>query len=640
MEPIGLALAVLPAFSVCLEYFQLYKTAKATSFDSQILLFKFDCEHENFIIWGEKHGVLKPSGDQDRNPELDSPDKAEKISKALELIQTLLSDAKALRDTYGVTTTTNSSDAPPQDEQDQSYPSNSGLKRLKRLSKRLGLGKQGPSVIEKTRWAIHDKNKFEQLIDHIRDLVERLYKILPVADEERNHVAIKDLRSLAGNLERLKVFEEASLNAYPVWSGAASVMLEAGSTETGPDNISQWMDKVEEDSDSEDKVRDGKPTDGEDDTLGLDVEKWYNYQCYFVFTSTCFTSALGLSCDMEMLEVRGDGPSHVFDNDGTKIWGLGSRFKKLIVPEMPLIDFKRISNAPYEARGHINTFLKSHYPLAKVKIFCPPCRCAVRTALLVCSQQSSKEVEYKVGIDDRMPTSCCLESEKLQRLRSLFKTIRELDEGTIGDEAVPIRKDLLKHLDRPSLEHRIYRLETELYDNEQYKLPRQQVAELLSETRNVDGSIPIYLGEASRCAWIVQKAPFPWSPRVSKESEIFKFERDYGKVNFTSTYLGTFTSSSQLTRAVVPTPWPHSRKRGPQSVVSSNGAINPQPTKQGNQFGSSPDADGPNHLNLTKGEQELEESSEGAGSVRMDNLDERNRVRNESERAAKRFRLS
>ncbi|RSM07387.1 hypothetical protein CEP52_005209 [Fusarium oligoseptatum] len=568
----------------------------------------------------KKHGVLKPSGDQDRNPELDSPDKAEKISKALQLIQTLLSDAKALRDTYGVTTTTNSSDNPPQDAQDESYPSNSGLKRLKRLSKRLGLRKQGPSVIEKTRWAIHDKNKFEQLIDHIRDLVERL--------------------SLAGNLERLKVFEEASLNAYPVWSGAASVMLEAGSTEIGPDNTSQWMDKVEEDSDSADQGRDNEPADGEDDTLGLDVEKWDNYQCYFVFTSTCFTSALGLSCNMERLEVRSDGPSHVFDNDDTKIWGLGSRFKKLIVPEIPRIDFEGISNVPYRAQGHLDAFLKSHYPLAKVKIFCPPCRCAVRTALLVCSQQSSKEVEHKVGIDDRVPTSCCLESEKLQRLRSLFKTIRELDEGTIGDEVVPIRKDLLKHLDRPSLEHRIYRLETELYDNEQYKPPLQQVAELLSETRNADGSIPIYLGEASRCAWIIQKAPFPWSPRVPKENEIFKFDRDYAKVNFTSTYLGTFTSSSQLTLAVVPTPRPHSRKRGPQSVVSSNGAINPQPTQQGNQFGSSPDPNGPNHLNLTKGEQELEESSEGAGSVRMDNLDERNRVRNESERAAKRFRLS
>ncbi|KAH6869266.1 prion-inhibition and propagation-domain-containing protein [Thelonectria olida] len=639
MESLGLALAVLPAFSVCLEYFQLYKTAKATSFDSQVLLFKFDCEHENFIIWGEKHGVLKPSGDQDRNPELDSPDKAEKISKALELIRTLLSDAKALRDTYGVTTTTNSSDAPPQDRQDESYPSNSGLKRLKWLSKRLGPGKQGPSLIEKTRWAINDKNKFGQLIDHIRDLVERLYKILPVAEEERNHMAIKDIRSLAGNLERLKFFEEASLGAYPVWSGAASVMLEAGSTRIGPDNISQWMEKVEEDSDSADKVRYSKPAEGEDDTLGLDIETWYNYKCYFVFTSTCLTSALGLSCDMDRLEVRSDGPSHVFDNDNRRIWGLGSRFNKLIVPKMPLIDFERISDAPYEVQGHLDTFLESHYPLAKVKILCPPCRCAVRTALLVCSQQSSKKVEYKVGIDDRMPVSCCPEAEKLQRLRSLFKTLRELDEGSIGDEAVGIRKDLLKHLDRPSLEHRIYRLETELYDNEHYKRPSQQVAELLSETRDADG-IPIYLGEASRCAWIVQKAPFPWSPRVPKESEIFKFERDYVKVNFTSTYLGTFTSSSQLTHAVVPTPRSHSRRKGPKSLVSSNGAITPQPAQQGHQFGSSPDADNLDHLDLTKGEQELDESSESAGSGHMDHLDEPNRVRNESERATKRFRLS
>ncbi|KKO99571.1 hypothetical protein THAR02_08333 [Trichoderma harzianum] len=634
MNTFGLTLAILPAFSDCLEYFQLYKTAKATFFNSQILLFKFDCEQENFIIWGEKHGLLKPSGDEDRNPDLDSPDKAEKISKALELIRTLLSDAKTLRDRYGVTTSTNSSDTPLQDQQDESYPSNSGLKRLKRLSKRLGPGKQGPSLIEKTRWAINDKNKFEQLIDDIHDLVERLYRILPVAEQERNNIAIKDIRSLARNPERLKSFEEASMNSYPVWSGAASVMLEAGSSQ-----VSNWIEEVEEDSDSADQIRDSKPADGKDDALELDIGRWYHHEFYFVFTSMCPTSALGLSCDMDKLEIRSDGPSHVFDNDSNRIWGLGSRFKKLINPQMPLIDFERISSAPYEVQSHLETFLDSHYPLAKVMILCPPCRCAVRTALLVCSQQSSKKIKYRVCIDDRMPISCCLETEKLQRLRSLMKTIRDLDEGSIGDEAAPIMKDLLRHLDRVSLEQRIYRLEIELYDNEHYIPPQQQIAELLSETYHAD-SIPIYLGEAKSCAWIVQKAPFPWSPRVPRESEIFKFTKDSNKLSFTSTYLGTFTSSRPLMRTVVPTTLAHRKRKDPQSLVSSNEAIDLELAQQDRHLGSSPEADNVYNLDLKKRDEELDERSESSGSSQMDNLDAPNIVRKEAERVTKRFRLS
>lgn len=89
------------------------------------------------------------------------------------------------------------------------------------------------------------QGKFQALIDDVRDLVGRLYQILPFPEHERNAVAIKDIRSLSADLDRLKIFEVASIEKYPVWSGAASVMLEAGSTKDGPGTISQWMEQVE-----------------------------------------------------------------------------------------------------------------------------------------------------------------------------------------------------------------------------------------------------------------------------------------------------------------------------------------------------------------------------------------------------------
>ena len=253
MEATGLALAILPAFSVCLEYFQLYKTAKATDRESRILIFKFDCEHENFIIWGKKHGALKLSGDEGRNPDFDIPEKAKRISTALGLIRDLLSDAAKLKERYGVTASLGGPEAPDQNQQSR-YPSSSGLKRLKWPGRRKEPGEQSLSLIEKTRWAINDKAKFQQLIDDIRELVERLYKILPIAEQDRNSEATRDLKILAQNLAELRLYEEASMKAYPAWSGAASVMIEAGSARGASrvDNVSQWMDGIEEDFDSED----------------------------------------------------------------------------------------------------------------------------------------------------------------------------------------------------------------------------------------------------------------------------------------------------------------------------------------------------------------------------------------------------
>lgn len=256
METIGLALAILPAFSVCLEYFQLYKTAKATDRESRILMFKFDCEHENFIIWGERHGVLKPRGADGRNPDLDDHRKGERISTALNLIRDLLSDAVKLKERYGVIASVGVGEleGPDQTQHPTTYPSSSGLRRLQWLGGRgKEPGEQSLGLVEKTRWAIHDRTKFQQLIDHIRDLVERLYTILPIPAQDRNNLAIRDLKVLARHMTELRLYEEASMSAYPVWSGAASVMIEAGSTHNVSriDNVSQWMDGFEGTSDSE-----------------------------------------------------------------------------------------------------------------------------------------------------------------------------------------------------------------------------------------------------------------------------------------------------------------------------------------------------------------------------------------------------
>lgn len=227
------------------------------------MLFKFDCEHESFNIWGETHGIFKKPGEEGRNPELDRPAKAQKVTRALELIQSRLGNGKDLQDRYRVSISTATHAMGPPERQIWSYLSSSGLKRLKWLSKKPTGENPKLSLIQKKRWAISDKGKFEDLIKEIHDLVQKLYEILPIAEKERNALARRDIKGLAGDLDRLRLFEEASLGAYPTWSGAASVMREARSVHQGPGTISQWMAQVE-DSGSEADVRGQQPAaDGE-----------------------------------------------------------------------------------------------------------------------------------------------------------------------------------------------------------------------------------------------------------------------------------------------------------------------------------------------------------------------------------------
>ncbi|KAJ3545091.1 hypothetical protein NM208_g2684 [Fusarium decemcellulare] len=561
MEAVGLAAGILPIFTLCLDYFQLYKTAQASSDDSQILLYKLDCEHESFLIWGEKHGVFDEQKTMEMNPGQDQRDKTAKVTTALNLIHGLLSDAEKLRERYGVgvSTTTQAEDLP-----QEPYPSNSGLKRLKWFRKKPG-DAQSLSLVQKTRWAINDKAKFQHLITDLHDLVDSLYKILPVPVPDLNAVAIRDIRSLVGNLDKLEIFEKASQDVYPAWSGAASVMREAGSTTGAPDAISQWVAGVEDDVDLDGELDET----ARDRSRGINEMKGTMYrlpiasplsnQCFlpgaeplafsegqslygspfFVFTSDCPSSST-MSCDLEGLETSHEGPSFVFADDNKRKWGLGNRITEIIDPKIDGSKIDGISNAWYELQEKladiIGDIAKAMYPASWVCIYCPPCRCALRTALLICEHQNKRIIHYRTRIDDRIPCTCCPAQEKLHRLRSIHETACNWDRGLVPT----FPNGILGHIDRAWLEKRIYNLETELHDRGDCRV---QISKLLGSLFCSEREVALFLGEASQCSWVVQTKPFPWSPRVPKANEIFRFSvSKMIPLELESHYLGTFTS--------------------------------------------------------------------------------------------------
>jgi len=253
MEAFGLAVSVFPIFSLCLEYFEYFKTAQSVSADSQILLLKLDFEHERFVIWGEKHGIgNNTNGTQD--PGLDDSPTLKLVKSALGLIESLFKDSKALYDKYGVKQITSNGE-PEQVETKEKFISTAALRRIKRKWKRdhlingTGHSETRSGLAARTKWAIYDKTKFEVMVKDIRDLVTGLHDILPVPNKERDRIVLDDMKSLLPDTGRLKQFELASEDLYPSWSEAASLIVlvsEMGSVAPNIPNRTQIQDFVKE----------------------------------------------------------------------------------------------------------------------------------------------------------------------------------------------------------------------------------------------------------------------------------------------------------------------------------------------------------------------------------------------------------
>jgi hypothetical protein len=233
MEAIGITLSVFPIFSLCLEYFQYFKTAQSLSFDCQILFLKLDFEHERFVIWGEKHGIREDTNSFESNSLHNN--KSLLVRDALILIEALFKNSTVLYDKYGVKKLDQNNHE--EAEAKTKFISTAALKRFRnRYTTQNSLNNgtdhiaSRPDLAARTRWAVFDKSKFEVLVKDIRELVTSLYEILPVPNKERDRMVLEDMRSLLPDTDRLKQVELASEGLYAAWSEAASLMVLASET--------------------------------------------------------------------------------------------------------------------------------------------------------------------------------------------------------------------------------------------------------------------------------------------------------------------------------------------------------------------------------------------------------------------------
>jgi hypothetical protein len=510
-----------------------------------------------------------------------SGDVFSRLETALRLLETLFKDSSALHERYGVVVS-NDAHEPATTDQDRAFPSSAGLRRLnwwktQRTNRRDDSGGQSAklslAVLQKTRWAIYDKGKFEGLVKKIGDLVSQVEKILPVPDEFRNQMALRDILPLIDDLSRLKLFQTASASIRPAWANSASGLIIASEAASvrGPGTISRWIEQVEDgDETNLDKVNPLPPQDGvrlasngntrnekpKEPILRFEIASLWSL--WFALLPTCPSLSLGLSCDTMFLELGKDCPAFIGEDDSRKKWGLGPKIRSGVKKSHDVARLEQtlenVSNLHQEVQQTladlfipISTELQSS---STIHIYCAPCRCAVRTALILCRQNLADNKTY-VRIDDRIPSACCDAQSSPERLRSFITTVnaRELaEENLFPTDSNTTDVD---YIDKEWIENRVYTLDSALYNGEGQGDRFKCVESFLHDVEKDEEMHSVVLLEANGGAWILQTPPFRKSPLMPKQLEVFNYRCPRAKYNFeryfrnTGVYRGTFTPSKR-----------------------------------------------------------------------------------------------
>jgi hypothetical protein len=304
----------------------------------------------------------------------------------------------------------------------------------------------------------------------------------------------------------------------------------------------------------------------------LSIPIYQSKAIYFVFTSTCLSEISGTSCNDKTLGLRSldkKGPNFLLRDSRNVKWSLGKRLTDAVNPQFDWESLQILQQNNYEFPDIQKLALESSLPSQKVDIYCAPCACAIQTAVRICSHESTKLIQYLTKVDDRIPVSCCPETSKMACLSSLLVKIQE-DESGLLTGTPGLETSWIQYIDRVWIEQRIYTLETQLYDRETYKSIHDSINELLS---TFPGRNSVFLGELDQCLWILQTPPFPWTPRMPKENEIYELQKNTKADLWEKKFLGTFTPRNFGT-GVYPTSSStvkntHHKERGNSTLGSS-----------------------------------------------------------------------
>ena len=168
VEPISLstsAIALASLFSTCIDCFDYVESVKSYGRDFELMSTKLKTQKTRLLLWGQSAGFTASEGLIGRVWWWQSPLCRPVIERILQCIHVLLEDTHRLQVRYVIKQL--------KDAKGQSIRK-TALHRFSMFRVRMGNRQDQTSIVRKALWAIHDKAKFENLINDIRQFVDGL----------------------------------------------------------------------------------------------------------------------------------------------------------------------------------------------------------------------------------------------------------------------------------------------------------------------------------------------------------------------------------------------------------------------------------------------------------------------------------
>ncbi|KUJ14769.1 uncharacterized protein LY89DRAFT_122019 [Mollisia scopiformis] len=202
------AVSVAALFTTCIECFDIVVAGKNFSEDYEQLCTLFSLQRVRFGLWGESVGLIPSPHDGRKvryNKNLDRSDIRPGLDRTLHNIKSLLDQASQVDDRYG------NKSPPPGWDLSTSRGLNVFKTSFERFKTNIKRHQKKTSAWKVTRWAIHDADKFEALINRLKDFVdglESITKSLGLLEEQHTRLQ-QEIESIS-DTESLRLLRDAS----------------------------------------------------------------------------------------------------------------------------------------------------------------------------------------------------------------------------------------------------------------------------------------------------------------------------------------------------------------------------------------------------------------------------------------------
>ena len=244
-EAVASGITIATLFKGCIEAFDLVQTVRHQEDDLKHLVLKFNIEKCRLFIWGKVMGLTVQVGSRDRHP-LRDLEMQNLVREILQNILEILQSTRKMRDQYGCEEMPDILRIRGPDPQTQP----SDIDNLARAFSHFRITKlssdKSRTIVSRARWLIHDRKRFNELVEEARGLITRLHEITAAL------FSLKDLEDLltrgmqqVGDADTLQHVAEVTEIDYPDVSDAASNRADALTMEMNERmNIETWMNDV------------------------------------------------------------------------------------------------------------------------------------------------------------------------------------------------------------------------------------------------------------------------------------------------------------------------------------------------------------------------------------------------------------